>query len=268
MTYDRDDLASAFLDLVVRPDGKREERIKATADRPDLTTAEARDARDPRAGVDLHDLLPPRRLPQHQHRPRRRADRRHRARAGRDVLAQRHRRRAYGRQRLHRGLRHLRRHPGLRPRRRGVADGDDDVQRRVLRRPRGRRAQAPLLLHRPLPDGTRGDGRVGLGRPAVPQRHPPRRADHRRRHAQHGLVLGRGHGPHVVDQDVGHHHPDRRPHNFTEEQTRRVDTRQCHPNDGYGGFDVDVWRYFRRPGSSELVRTGEVRRRRTPRATP
>ena len=44
-------------------------------------------------------------------------------------------------------------------------------------------------------------------------------------------------------------------YNFTEEQTRRVDTRQCHPNDGYGGFDVDVWRYFRRPGSSELVRT-------------
>ncbi len=43
-------------------------------------------------------------------------------------------------------------------------------------------------------------------------------------------------------------------YNFTEAETRRVDTRQCHPNEGYGGFDVDVWRYFRKPGSSELVR--------------
>ena len=44
-------------------------------------------------------------------------------------------------------------------------------------------------------------------------------------------------------------------YNETEPETRRVNTRQCHPNEGYGGFDVDVWRYFRRAGSSELVRT-------------
>jgi len=44
-------------------------------------------------------------------------------------------------------------------------------------------------------------------------------------------------------------------YNFTAEETRRVDTLRCHPNDGYGGFDVDVFRYFREPGSSELVRT-------------
>ncbi|WP_432477290.1 VanW family protein [Nocardioides sp. GXQ0305] len=44
-------------------------------------------------------------------------------------------------------------------------------------------------------------------------------------------------------------------YNFTQEQTRRVDTRQCHPNDGYGGFDINVWRDFRRPGSSEVVRS-------------
>jgi vancomycin resistance protein YoaR len=44
-------------------------------------------------------------------------------------------------------------------------------------------------------------------------------------------------------------------YNFTTEETRRVDTLQCHPNDGYGGFDVDVYRYFREPGSSALVRT-------------
>ena len=44
-------------------------------------------------------------------------------------------------------------------------------------------------------------------------------------------------------------------YNFTSPQTRRVDTVRCHPNEGYGGFDVDVFRYFRKPGSSELVRT-------------
>ena len=43
-------------------------------------------------------------------------------------------------------------------------------------------------------------------------------------------------------------------YNFTSPETRRVDTLQCHPNEGYGGFDIDVWRYFRKPGSSELVR--------------
>ena len=45
------------------------------------------------------------------------------------------------------------------------------------------------------------------------------------------------------------------PYNRTEPEVRRVATRRCHPNEGYGGFEVDVWRYFRRPGSSELVRT-------------
>ena len=38
-------------------------------------------------------------------------------------------------------------------------------------------------------------------------------------------------------------------------QTRRIDTLRCHPNEGYGGFDVDVFRSFRKPGSSEVVRT-------------
>jgi vancomycin resistance protein YoaR len=44
-------------------------------------------------------------------------------------------------------------------------------------------------------------------------------------------------------------------YNYTTEETRRVDTLQCHPNDGYGGFDIDVYRHFRKPGSSALVRT-------------
>jgi vancomycin resistance protein YoaR len=43
-------------------------------------------------------------------------------------------------------------------------------------------------------------------------------------------------------------------YNFTEPDTRRLDTADCYPNEGYGGFDVDVWRYFREPGSDELVK--------------
>jgi vancomycin resistance protein YoaR len=41
-------------------------------------------------------------------------------------------------------------------------------------------------------------------------------------------------------------------YSFTEEETRTLRTENCHPNDGYGGFDVDVVRYFRRAGQSEL----------------
>jgi vancomycin resistance protein YoaR len=44
-------------------------------------------------------------------------------------------------------------------------------------------------------------------------------------------------------------------YNRTQPDTRRLDTADCYPNEGYGGFDIDVKRFFRRPGSSELVRT-------------
>jgi vancomycin resistance protein YoaR len=43
-------------------------------------------------------------------------------------------------------------------------------------------------------------------------------------------------------------------YNFTEEQTRYITEDECVPHDGYGGFDIDVFRYFREPGSSEVVR--------------
>lgn len=42
---------------------------------------------------------------------------------------------------------------------------------------------------------------------------------------------------------------------FTSPATRTLTTDDCVPNQGYGGFDVSVYRYFRRPGSSDLVRT-------------
>jgi vancomycin resistance protein YoaR len=34
--------------------------------------------------------------------------------------------------------------------------------------------------------------------------------------------------------------------------TRILDTRDCYPNSGYSGFQVDVWRYFKKPGQSAL----------------
>ncbi|WP_426241563.1 VanW family protein [Nocardioides sp. LHG3406-4] len=41
-------------------------------------------------------------------------------------------------------------------------------------------------------------------------------------------------------------------YNLTPAKTRTLTTEDCYPNTGYGGFEVDVKRYFRRPGQSEL----------------
>ena len=41
-------------------------------------------------------------------------------------------------------------------------------------------------------------------------------------------------------------------HNLTEPRTRTLRTVDCYPNEGYGGFDIDVVRYFRRAGQSSL----------------
>ncbi|MDQ3480519.1 MAG: VanW family protein, partial [Actinomycetota bacterium] len=43
-------------------------------------------------------------------------------------------------------------------------------------------------------------------------------------------------------------------HNFTKEDTRFIDDQACEPNDGYRGFDIDVYRYFREPGKEKVVR--------------
>ena len=44
-------------------------------------------------------------------------------------------------------------------------------------------------------------------------------------------------------------------YNFTQEKTRHLSGPECEPNDGYGGFDINVWRYFRKHGSSALERS-------------
>jgi vancomycin resistance protein YoaR len=43
-------------------------------------------------------------------------------------------------------------------------------------------------------------------------------------------------------------------YNFTKEKTRYLTGKNCVPHEGYGGFDIDVFRYFRRAGNDELVR--------------
>jgi len=47
-------------------------------------------------------------------------------------------------------------------------------------------------------------------------------------------------------------------YNFTEPETRTLRTEDCYPNEGYGGFEVDIWRYFRRAGETELVDTEKM----------
>ncbi len=53
-------------------------------------------------------------------------------------------------------------------------------------------------------------------------------------------------------------------YNFTQPETRQIDTVDCHANEGYGGFDIDVWRYFREPGSSALVKQEKFHTSYTP----
>jgi vancomycin resistance protein YoaR len=53
-------------------------------------------------------------------------------------------------------------------------------------------------------------------------------------------------------------------YNITAEETRVLDTEDCYPNDGYGGFDVDVTRYFRKPGSSTVHHQETFHTRYTP----
>ncbi|CAM3560303.1 VanW family protein [Nocardioides zeicaulis] len=47
-------------------------------------------------------------------------------------------------------------------------------------------------------------------------------------------------------------------HNLTQPKTRRIDTLKCHPNTGYGGFDIDVVRYFEPVGANTEQRDPET----------
>ena len=43
-------------------------------------------------------------------------------------------------------------------------------------------------------------------------------------------------------------------YNYTSPETRYISSDDCVPTTGYSGFSVDVYRSFRKPGSSELVK--------------
>ena len=51
---------------------------------------------------------------------------------------------------------------------------------------------------------------------------------------------------------------------ITKEKTRRLKGDDCVPNEGYGGFDINVFRYFRHVGSDELVRKETMHTTYTP----
>lgn len=53
-------------------------------------------------------------------------------------------------------------------------------------------------------------------------------------------------------------------YNFTSPGTRTLTTPDCYPNSGYGGFDVDVWRYFHEPGSDTVHHTEKFHTTYTP----
>lgn len=47
-------------------------------------------------------------------------------------------------------------------------------------------------------------------------------------------------------------------YNLTRPATRRIDSLTCHPNEGFGGFDIDVVRYFEPVGENTESREDEV----------
>ena len=47
-------------------------------------------------------------------------------------------------------------------------------------------------------------------------------------------------------------------YNFTQPKTRRINDRVCHANEGFGGFDIDVVRYFTPVGANTETRDDEV----------
>ena len=47
-------------------------------------------------------------------------------------------------------------------------------------------------------------------------------------------------------------------YNVTKAKVRKVNTRQCHANEGYGGFEIDVMRYFEPVGANTETREPET----------
>ena len=131
--------------------------------------------------------------------------------------------------------------------------GVDDLQRRLLRRPAGRRAQGALVLHRPLPGGPRGDRGVAEHRPEVQEHHAVRRPDPGVRHQAEPRHRGRRCEVRMYSTktwDIRTTKSAR--YAVTPPRTRHLKGAGCVPNKGYAGFDIDVRRLFYRHGSRTL----------------
>ena len=172
----------------------------------------------------------------------------------RDLLVQRHGRRTDGGERLHGGLHHQQRRVPRGARGRRVAGRHDDLQRGVLRRD-GRRHHTPHSFY---------IDRYPLGReatvawPSVDLKF--------RNSTPYGLMIHAWVVPSTVSSsgemhvqmfstkywDITAGVSDR--YNFRSPSTRYDPSDACVANTGYSGFDVDVYRSFRRAGSSELVK--------------
>ena len=132
-------------------------------------------------------------------------DQRHAAEAGRDVQPEQDRRRADQGERLHRGQHHQRRQVRPGPRRRCLAVGHHHLQRGVLRRAEGRRAQGAQRLHQPLPDRPRGDRGLAVGGHEVPQRLRARGPGADDLQGVDAGQPGQHHGEDLGHQGLGHH---------------------------------------------------------------
>ncbi len=161
-----------------------------------------RGVRDRRARRLLHHQPRVLRAAGEQHPPHRRPDPRGGHPARRDVLGERIRRRTHAREGLRRGRCHLQRQLRRGRRWRRVAVRHDDLQRRLLRRPRVPRVPDAHHLHLPLPLRSRGDHLLPRPGPEDPQRQPLRDPHlahlHRDEHHRDPLV-----------HQVGHRRPDR-----------------------------------------------------------
>ncbi len=207
---------------------------------PAAHDGEGEDARRRRGAGIVPAELPVRGVPRAEHRPGREVHPEHAAHAGRDVLAQRHHRRAHARERLHQGLRRRpRRRVRRGPRRRRLGLGDHHVVRGVLLRPRAGLHPGALDLDLALPTGSRGDGRLGLVRHEVPQRHQARGA-HQDRMRNTSLTVTM-YGTKVYDEIRAVSGPRENVRPF---KTIYSEKKGCLAQGGSPGFSIVVTRVF------------------------
>ena len=124
MVVARDKVVTAILATLPKPVGQRKVAVDLAKTPAKLTTAQAQALGVKELMGGFETDLPPRGVPQRQHRHGGAADQRHPAEAERDVQPEQDRRRAHPGERLHRGQHHQRRQVREGSRRRRLAVGD------------------------------------------------------------------------------------------------------------------------------------------------